>query len=903
MIHFRARSHYQPPNTFIDCIYRLINAIGPGERISLAKLAVTHLERTARPIRIAVDISIWLFQVQAGRGGRNPELRTLFFRLLKLLALPVHPLFVYDGPHKPAFKRGKAVSARSYGSAPIIRRSKDLLERFRFPWHEAPGEAEAECARLQQAGVVDAVMSNDVDALMFGSSMTIMNFSKESGTGSASASHVTCYAMGQDGHPSNIPLDRPGMILFAMLSGGDYLPGGVDKCGSTVASEIAVAGFGEDLLKEIDTRSNNNKGLDDWRARLQYELDENISGYFKTKHKSIRIPEDFPDQTILEHYARPKVSGDEDMEFLRNRLRQAWDQEIDPLAIRSYAAQHFDWNYRSGAARVTKLLAEPLMSYRLRLQRPTAGVSPGFSFVPGGPQTCEKIYKSRTSFSTDAMSELQLDMLPVDIVGLDLLAEELPPPANAESLSQGTVNDDAEDEDLDAAATTAPQTPSKSRVTKRWDPFSVQKVWIFETVARLGIPDVVAKWEKDQAAKQAEQAEKARAAAARKTGARRTGPKKKGPIDGGMKQGSILKYGTLTKERSELSTSGKAHLLEAAASRTSTNNNPLSRLVAGSGSSSPIILDQEDGLYGPSMYSQQGTSPTMRYVSQQVDDLLDSFNAMCNLSPASNTKQRPIADQPLRGLRRGLVGSSNIEFSGPERPSLDVDDLQVRSAGPQGLRISLPTELPLDEPLNSSVFTPPSPSRRAHPKSKKATKSQLEDKSDEVQAIERAIDSLSLSVKPDLSYDDIAPVRRVRESSSQDTTKEKKAGSLSKVETKKSSGTSRKPKPAPRTMPDPIVSNPDKNHALPLNTMTRKKNDEQKPDSASKTPKIKSASTTPKYETKGHLENITIHDGFWSIDPSPSDDLTGSNTQRTSRRQAQGDKKKRISRVSIVDLV
>ena len=126
---------------------------------------------------MAVDISIWLFQVQAGRGGKNPELRTLFFRLLKLLALPIHPLFVYDGRHKPPFKRGKAVSARSYGNAPIIQRSKDLIERFRFPWHEAPGEAEAECARLQQAGIVDAVMSNDVDALMFGSGWTIMNFS------------------------------------------------------------------------------------------------------------------------------------------------------------------------------------------------------------------------------------------------------------------------------------------------------------------------------------------------------------------------------------------------------------------------------------------------------------------------------------------------------------------------------------------------------------------------------------------------------------------------------------------------------------------------------------------------------------------------------------------------------
>lgn len=42
--------------------------LGPGERIALAKLAADHLENTGRPLRIAIDISIWQFQVQAARG-------------------------------------------------------------------------------------------------------------------------------------------------------------------------------------------------------------------------------------------------------------------------------------------------------------------------------------------------------------------------------------------------------------------------------------------------------------------------------------------------------------------------------------------------------------------------------------------------------------------------------------------------------------------------------------------------------------------------------------------------------------------------------------------------------------------------------------------------------------------
>ncbi|CAG8404094.1 unnamed protein product [Penicillium salamii] len=887
---------------FIDQKSRLINVIGPGERISLAKLAVTHLERTARPIRIAVDISIWLFQAQAGRGGRNPELRTLFFRLLNLLALPVHPLFVYDGPQKPAFKRGKAVSSRSYGSVPIIRRSKDLLEKFRFPWHEAPGEAEAECARLQQAGIVDAVMSNDVDALMFGSSMTIMNFSKESGSGTSSATHVTCYAMEQEGHPSNIPFDRPGMILFAMLSGGDYLPSGVQKCGSSIAAEIVKAGFGEDLLQEIALHSDSSTGLKEWRERLQYELDENESRYFARKHPSVRIPDTFPDRTILEYYARPKVSSDEDMAFLRNRLREAWDQDIDPLAIRTFAANHLDWKYRAGATKVTRLLAEPLISYRLRLQRPLTGVSSDFSFVSDAPQTCQRVYKTRSSFATDGMPELQLDMLPVDVVGLDILAEERSPDANVNSVpSQGNLNDDFEDEDPDLANTTAPQTASKSRVTRTYDPYSIGKIWVFESVAKIGIPDVVAKWKKEQAEKEAAKAEKARAAAAKKTGTRRAAPKKKGPLDAGMKHGSILKYGTLTKEKSELSTAGKAHLLDAATSGKSPKN-PLSRLV-GQSETSPIQLNQEDDHLAPSMYSRQGSSPTMRYFSQQVDDLLESFNSMCNLSPTSSAKRRPMVGQALARSRQSIGITGETEFEGPETSTLEVDDFQAPSTTLKGLQISYSNpESSFDE--TSGVYLPTLPTRTR--KTRVQPISETEEESNEVQDIERAIESLSLSTptRTEIAHDTIKPAQKLRQTNPQKTGQKSKARVVTpESQTVEAPDSSRIATTDRHTASEPIILHNKESlsgeQAMPLSTKTCAKKHQQKVGSSSTRT---TAAPGQDCATKGHLENIIIQDGLWSIDQSLSDDLDTASTQNKTRSQAQGGKKKRIPRVSIVDL-
>ncbi|KAL2855337.1 hypothetical protein BJY01DRAFT_10586 [Aspergillus pseudoustus] len=670
----------------------LINALGPGERISLSKLAITHLERTSRPFRIAVDISIWLFQVQAGRGGKNPELRTLFYRLLKILALPIHPLFVYDGKDKPPFKRGKSVTSRSYGSAPIIQLSKVLIDLFKFPRHEAPGEAEAECARLQMAGVVDAVMSNDVDTLMFGSKNTIMNFSKESGSGAAT--HVTCYTMDEDAS-SNVKLDRPGMILFAMLSGGDYLPSGVPKCGSRLAAEITKAGFGGDLLEALEADDLDAK-LNEWRERLQYELEENESGYFQTKHKVVRIPEAFPDRTILSYYAKPVVSSEQDIESLKYRLKNAWDKEIDVFELRQFTADALDWNYRSGARKVIRLLAEPLVSYRLRLgQHPLTSGRTGLSHDDA--PVLHKVYKSRTSFSTDGLTELQLDMVPIDIVGLDLLAEEPNPPLP----SQGSAasGDEGEDREVDPEADILPQSPTKKRVTKRYDPYATEKVWVFEALASIGIPQAVEIWKKEQAAKLNPPS--------KKPALRKGGPRRRKELDPSMKQGSILKYGTLKKGRSDMSEYKSAQLFEAAVSST-----PPSK-------ASPF---SSPGMYGLTM-----STPPNPDRADGFDYLVDRF-ASCNLT-GSPGKRRPVTRS--RAARRTAVGPNGSEFV-----EIAIEDEDSSPAEMPTLRMSY-SNASYKELHCHDFFSQPYKSPRASPRSTRRRKSPgIEDLEDAISSLQ-----------------------------------------------------------------------------------------------------------------------------------------------------------------------
>ncbi|KIV95179.1 hypothetical protein PV10_02860 [Exophiala mesophila] len=499
----------------------ILKEIGKGERVALAKLAIEHFEKSHRPYRIAIDAAIWNFQHQAGQGGKNPALRTLFYRLLKLLALPIQPVFVYDGKNKPLTKRGKTVS--KYGTCTSNETSKKLINAFRFPHHTAPGEAEAECAMLQRHGLVDAVMSQDVDAIMFGSAVTLRNWSKEATKHNNTPTHISL--LDAERIQSRSGLDPAGMVLVALLAGGDYDENGLPGFGPGIACEAARAGFGADLLELV--RTNDDVGLAEWRERLEYELETNISGFFKTKHKTAKVPSSFPDRRILSYYTNPAITAPQDLPRLQKLWEEVWASSVDVNLLRRYVANTFEWDFKPGAYKFVRVMAPALLADDLRRGRPSQISS------------AEQITERRSHFVTDGIPELRLTVIPADVVGIDLDAEEDSP----DDLARLAVEE--EDPELgpmnDATTSQAMQKPK----SPPWLPWNQEKMWVSESIVKTGAKAVVEAWHQ----KQQEIAMDPIKFATRKC----RQPKEPGKkvVNSGMKAGALLNYITISSSSQE----------------------------------------------------------------------------------------------------------------------------------------------------------------------------------------------------------------------------------------------------------------------------------------------------------------------------------------------------------------
>lgn len=446
--------------------------------------------------------------------------------------MPVQPVFVFDGLNKPLFKRNK----RSAGPGDSVASSmaKRMIRMFGFYVHDAPGEAEAECALLQQRGVVDAVLSEDVDTLMFGCTRTLRNWSAatttSSGKGNPSAAitHISMYETAAAAATSIAPeevlrtdnsgLDREGLVLVALMSGGDYLPEGVPGCGVKLACEAAKAGYGRSLcrIKRADAAA-----FAEWRSNLQRELRTNESKFFRTCHRKLVIPEDFPNLEILRYYTHPVVSPNDVVERLRADLDAApvtldtanlLPKPIDILGLRDFVAETFDWKNRGGAIKFIRVLGPGLLSRMLLLKWSSDGGKDETEDLDTDtssadkellPSLVEGISRQRTHASTDGTPEVRISYIPLTVVGLDL-EHELDDPEVSFGRDGLALNSDDE---FDEPASTLPTTPGytagsltassarKLATAAPYDPTAPAVTWVARAVVEIGAPGALGDWD------------------------------------------------------------------------------------------------------------------------------------------------------------------------------------------------------------------------------------------------------------------------------------------------------------------------------------------------------------------------------------------------------------------------
>ncbi|KAM1230506.1 hypothetical protein ACFX2I_040649 [Malus domestica] len=227
--------------------------------------------------RVAVDLSFWIVQHETAikDRARSPHLRLTFFRTINLFSkFGAFPVFVLDGTPSPL--KSQARIARFFRSSGIdssslpvaengvsaernstftkyIQECVELLELLGMPVLKAKGEAEALCAQLNGDGHVDACITSDSDAFLFGAKCVIKTFR------SNSKEPFECFYMSDI--EAGLGLKRNHLIALSLLAGNDHDLNGVQGIGLDTALLFAQTFSEDEILNRLCEIGNGDASL------------------------------------------------------------------------------------------------------------------------------------------------------------------------------------------------------------------------------------------------------------------------------------------------------------------------------------------------------------------------------------------------------------------------------------------------------------------------------------------------------------------------------------------------------------------------------------------------------------------------------------------------------------------
>ncbi|KAK2661838.1 hypothetical protein Ddye_000412 [Dipteronia dyeriana] len=275
-------------------------------------------------------------------------------------------------------------------SGEMFAECQELLQMFGLPYIIAPMEAEAQCASMELANLVDGVVTDDSDVFLFGARSVYKNIFDE-------RKYVETYFM-QD-IEKELGLTREKLIRMALLLGSDYTEG-ISGIGIVNAIEVVNA-FPEDdglhkfrewiespdpsILGKLDVQTGSNarkrglKGCDNDMNHAKgdgeevsefnqniFQADENkqsadhsqnIKKIFMNKHRNVsknwHISSTFPSEAVISAYICPQVD--------KSTEPFSWGKP-DRFVLRKFCWDKFAW----GIEKLDELLLPVLNEYGKR---------------------------------------------------------------------------------------------------------------------------------------------------------------------------------------------------------------------------------------------------------------------------------------------------------------------------------------------------------------------------------------------------------------------------------------------------------------------------------------------------------------------------------------------------------
>ncbi|BEJ02318.1 hypothetical protein CcaverHIS631_0701130 [Cutaneotrichosporon cavernicola] len=196
-----------------------------------------------------------------------------------------------------------------------------LLRHFGIPYITAPMEAEAQCAKLAELGLVEGIITDDSDVFLFGGSTCFKNIFND-------AKYAECYAATDIERELSLPRHR--LIELAYLLGSDYT--------------IGILGVGPVMALELLANFPGNSSLQrfkEWWATVQVGKDDVTTetkwmrSFKKRFAGTLELGGDWPNPLVRDAYNHPQTD-ESDEPFCWGFPRLA--------ALRTFLHEELSWS-------------------------------------------------------------------------------------------------------------------------------------------------------------------------------------------------------------------------------------------------------------------------------------------------------------------------------------------------------------------------------------------------------------------------------------------------------------------------------------------------------------------------------------------------------------------------------